>query len=219
MLRGDSAETELRARIEDGTYEVDDKLPSVACLGEELGVSREVTDRAVNRLAAAGILLRVPSRGIVVTDPRTPRTGTSLRVRTGPGKWETWTVPPPGTTNADHLRAVVTSRVADGAYAPGRRIPRLAQLADEFGVGVPAASRALKPLGERGLLIHVQGQRGLFVHPDAQRRLRAAAGSPAYSRSSPLVPGGSDDVRPPGRQSSRSGARRRHRIQCGEEQL
>lgn len=57
---------------------------------------------------------------------------------------------------------VIEQRIAAGTYAPGRRIPSTAAIADEFGVSRRTATEALKLLRTRGAVFGVRG-RGTFV--------------------------------------------------------
>jgi DNA-binding GntR family transcriptional regulator len=65
---------ELRARIEDGTYPPDGRLPSIADLIHEYGAARETVRKAVRLLAEQGLVEVVPGKGAFVTRPeeRTP---------------------------------------------------------------------------------------------------------------------------------------------------
>ncbi|MEH0576815.1 GntR family transcriptional regulator [Streptomyces sp. B21-108] len=163
-------ENALRRRMEDGKYEVGAKIPTPQSLTEEFGRSKKAVVRALARLEAAGYLLGVQGRGTVVTDPRNPLQGPTLRVRTGPEQWETWTVQQPGSTNAEHIRTAVTARIADGTYPAGRKIPSRYKLAREFGVAYPTVYNALKQLQERGILTASEERSGgLIATPPGAR--------------------------------------------------
>jgi GntR family transcriptional regulator len=69
-------EQSLRARIAD--LAPDDPLPSDAQLCAEFGVSRMTARNAVARLAAEGIVYRVPGRGTFVAEPPVHRQASSL---------------------------------------------------------------------------------------------------------------------------------------------
>jgi GntR family transcriptional regulator len=62
---------QLRALIDEGEWEVDERLPAERVLADRLGVSRMTLRRAVQHLESAGALRRVPgSRGGVYVAPR-----------------------------------------------------------------------------------------------------------------------------------------------------
>lgn len=156
-------ESLLRDRITTGTYQTGAQIPSMEALASELGVGKDSVQFAFNRLSDAGLLLLVEGRGTVVTDPQAPPTGPELHVTTLAGTTETWTVPGRGITNADHIRTVLTRRLARGTYPPGERVPSTRSLAEEFRVSQITLRNALKPLIEAGLLIPFQG-RGTFAN-------------------------------------------------------
>jgi len=51
---------------------------------------------------------------------------------------------------------VVTARIANGEYSPGQRL-NIGLLADELGVERGTISRAMRVLGERGLVQFYEG--------------------------------------------------------------
>jgi len=61
----------------------------------------------------------------------------------------------------------VKSRIADGTYQPGQRLPSLTELADEIGVGVSTVREGIRVLANLGLVRVHQGQ-GMFVTEDAR---------------------------------------------------
>lgn len=63
----------LRARIASGEWAVGEKLPSRAQLAEECGVGRAVTQRAMERLIAEGLLEGRAGSGTYVRQPRERR--------------------------------------------------------------------------------------------------------------------------------------------------
>src|SRR5690349_2494332 len=71
---------------------------------------------------------------------------------------------------ADALRA----SIHDGAYAPGDRLPAVAELAERYGVAKMTVQRAVAELRKEGLVISWQG-RGTFV------RDRSTTGTDAES--------------------------------------
>ena len=66
---------DLAARIEDGTYPPEGRLPSIADLIHEYGAARETVRKAVRQLADQGYVEVVPGKGVFVTRPeeRSPR--------------------------------------------------------------------------------------------------------------------------------------------------
>jgi DNA-binding GntR family transcriptional regulator len=57
---------QLRARIISGRYRPGDRLPAWDALASEFGVSRLTARRAVQQLAAEGLIDVVPRRGVYV---------------------------------------------------------------------------------------------------------------------------------------------------------
>lgn len=66
----------------------------------------------------------------------------------------------------EQIAVILGSRIADGTYAPRRRVPSEAAICEEFNVSRPTARAALQLLIQRGLIITVRGK-GSFVveHP------------------------------------------------------
>ncbi len=66
---------ELAAKIEDGTYPPEGRLPSIADLVHEYGAARETVRKAVRELAERGLIEVVPGKGafILPPDERTPQ--------------------------------------------------------------------------------------------------------------------------------------------------
>ncbi|WP_369035051.1 GntR family transcriptional regulator [Streptomyces adonidis] len=62
----------------------------------------------------------------------------------------------------EQIAAILGARIADGTYAPRRRVPSEAAICDEFNVSRPTARAALQLLIQRGLIITVRGK-GSFV--------------------------------------------------------
>ena len=59
-------EEAVRERIESGVWPVGTRLPSERDLGDEFGLSRSTTRKALERLEKAGFVRRLPRRGTVV---------------------------------------------------------------------------------------------------------------------------------------------------------
>jgi len=66
----------------------------------------------------------------------------------------------------EQLAAILRARIASGEYAPGRKIPPLTDLQEEFDLSSMTVRRAVRVLAGEGLLVPVPG-RGTFVarHP------------------------------------------------------
>jgi GntR family transcriptional regulator len=64
---------ELRRRVLAGVYAKGERLPPLAAVGEEFGVSEQVAQRAVARLRELGLLCTVPTRGTWVVETITDR--------------------------------------------------------------------------------------------------------------------------------------------------
>ena len=63
------------------------------------------------------------------------------------------------------IAADITSRINNGEYRPGAKIPSYSQLVDLYSVSFSTAARAVALLRDRGVVIGAPG-RGVFV-PDA----------------------------------------------------
>lgn len=64
---------ELRRRVLTGVYALGERLPSMVHIGEELGVTEPVVQKAVARLRELGLLRTVPGRGTWVVETITDR--------------------------------------------------------------------------------------------------------------------------------------------------
>ncbi|MFF7982873.1 GntR family transcriptional regulator [Streptomyces sp. NPDC007901] len=160
-------ETVLRAGIADGTYQVGDVLPTPERLCVQLGVRDESVRRALARLAQEGHTLGISGLGTVVTNPDAPPTGSTFQVRTRSGQIQTWTLP---RTQSPHIRNVITTRIKDGIYPEGSRMPGTKALTEEFGATEGTLKSALRPLKKRGILSGTR-QEGTFVHSAARSLL------------------------------------------------
>ena len=77
------------------------------------------------------------------------------------------------------LLTALRSRIANGSYPPGSRLPSLAELTKAFGVSAITVRRALRELVYEGL---VQGHQGLGVFVKTKPRIhRVLAGDPDRS--------------------------------------
>lgn len=63
---------DIKARISDGTYHPDDRLPSEKELMASYGVSRIVAVNALTNLVKEGLIYRVPGRGSFVSGKTIP---------------------------------------------------------------------------------------------------------------------------------------------------
>jgi DNA-binding GntR family transcriptional regulator len=78
-----------------------------------------------------------------------------------------------------NLLTALRSRIANGSYPPGSRLPSLAELTKAFGVSAITVRRALRELVYEGL---VQGHQGLGVFVKTKPRIhRVLAGDPDRS--------------------------------------
>lgn len=64
---------DIKGAIKDGTYKVDEKIPSEAELSEEYGVSRITVRRAIEDLCSDGYLTKMQGRGTFVGKPHIMR--------------------------------------------------------------------------------------------------------------------------------------------------
>lgn len=70
------------------------------------------------------------------------------------------------------METILEEKIARGEYVPGQRLPSERELAEQFGVSVITAKRALSDLTERGLLIRKQGKGTFVTAPKHTRDLR-----------------------------------------------
>lgn len=68
----------VRERVESGEWPVGTLIPSERDLSQEFGLSRTTTRRALERLAAEGVLRTEPRRGTFVAEPKTTFEALSL---------------------------------------------------------------------------------------------------------------------------------------------
>ena len=66
-----------------------------------------------------------------------------------------------------HIHSVLTRRIRGGEYPAGARLPTETELADEFGCGPGAATRALRALQRDGLARKVLRKGYISSGPDA----------------------------------------------------
>jgi DNA-binding GntR family transcriptional regulator len=64
---------DLTAKIQNGTYPADGRLPSVNDLVHEYGAARETVRKAIHELAERGWVEIVPGKGVFVTQPHERR--------------------------------------------------------------------------------------------------------------------------------------------------
>ncbi|CNE45152.1 mercuric reductase/transcriptional regulator%2C fusion [Mycobacterium tuberculosis] len=62
------------------------------------------------------------------------------------------------------LAVILRKRIEDGTYEPGKRMPSLMALVEEFGLNAKTAKKAVDALRDEGLVVTSPG-RGTFVKP------------------------------------------------------
>ncbi|MEV4706619.1 GntR family transcriptional regulator [Actinoplanes sp. NPDC049316] len=132
----------IRGRIENGEFPPGSLLPSESALCGEYGVARNTLRRALDVLAADGLLSSSPGRGRQVvgqTEGAADQTPQYRRI-------------------ARELRELIES----GSIQPGEAIPSEAALAGRYGVSRGTARHALAELEGAGLVHPVHGK-GRFV--------------------------------------------------------
>ncbi|QSB14036.1 winged helix-turn-helix transcriptional regulator [Natronosporangium hydrolyticum] len=134
--------TALRERIAGGEFAPGAALPSEADLCEQYAVARNTLRRALDQLAADGLIVTHPGRGRVVADAQGGAGGSVPQYR----------------AVAAQLRALIDS----GDLAPGDPLPSESALAQSHGVSRGTARHALAELEGAGLVEAVHG-RGRFV--------------------------------------------------------
>lgn len=79
----------------------------------------------------------------------------------------------------EQVRRQIAAAVADGALAPGHRLPTVRQLAADLHVAVNTAARVYRELEADGL-IETQGRRGTFVRSSRLDDADARAAARTY---------------------------------------
>lgn len=64
------------------------------------------------------------------------------------------------------LAEILRERIRSGEYAPGKRLPSLMALVEEFGLNAKTVKKAVDALRDEGLVVTSPG-RGTFVRPAA----------------------------------------------------
>lgn len=139
----------LRERITGGEFAPGDAFPAESVLCAQYGVARNTLRRALDQLAAEGLIAVRSGRGRIVT---------------GPGDREASGVPEYRRIAAE-LRAMITS----GELRPGAVLPSESALAERYGVARGTARHALAEVEGAGLVESVHG-RGRFVRGSDRRR-------------------------------------------------
>lgn len=67
------------------------------------------------------------------------------------------------------LVAILKARIERGDYQPGRAIPSVAQLIQEFELGRDTVRKAIKAMSDEGILVVIAG-RGAYVVEDYPKR-------------------------------------------------
>jgi DNA-binding GntR family transcriptional regulator len=114
-------------------------LPSETSLAAEFGVVRNTVRRALAELEHEGIIVTLPGRGRVTSEPAATTTAGYRRI-------------------AEDLRQQITS----GELATGQRVPSETELMRRYGVSRGTARQGLALLEAAGLVTAVHGK-GRFV--------------------------------------------------------
>jgi DNA-binding GntR family transcriptional regulator len=120
-------------------------LPSETSLAAEFGVVRNTVRRALAELESDGVIVTLPGRGRVTSEPAAATAAGYRRI-------------------AEDLRQQITS----GELATGQRVPSETELMRRYGVSRGTARQGLALLEAAGLVLAVHGK-GRFV--DAKGRL------------------------------------------------
>lgn len=65
---------------------------------------------------------------------------------------------------------VIRTRIADGTYPPGERVPSVVQLQAEFGIAQATGQKVLSRLREVGVIYTVPGLGSFVARPSAGER-------------------------------------------------
>ncbi|MGH3802799.1 MAG: GntR family transcriptional regulator [Pseudonocardiaceae bacterium] len=122
-------------------------LPSETSLAAEFGVVRNTVRRALAELEREGLIMTLPGRGRVASDPTGTAAAGYRRI-------------------ADDLRQQITS----GELATGQRVPSEAELMRRYGVSRGTARQGLALLEATGLVTAVHGK-GRFVDMKGRRSM------------------------------------------------
>jgi DNA-binding GntR family transcriptional regulator len=132
----------LRARIIDGEFAAGSRFPSESALREQYKVARNTMRRALDVLAAEGLLVAQPGRGRTVL---------------GVGG-----TPPSSAPTYRAIAAGLRADIESGEVGPGDALPSESALAAQYGVARGTARHALAELEGAGLIESVHGK-GRFV--------------------------------------------------------
>jgi len=133
----DRVTTEIRRRLDTGTYPPGSDLPTSAALAAELGVSVGTVRQALTRLDSAGLTLSRQGRSrVVAVSGREPEA-----------------------TRPEQLAGALERAIAGGELPAGARLPAETALAAKQGVSRATARRALQLLEERGAAAARAGHR------------------------------------------------------------
>ncbi len=122
-------------------------LPSETSLAAEFGVVRNTVRRALAELERDGLIVTLPGRGRVVSEPAGTTAAGYRRI-------------------ADDLRQQITS----GELAAGQQVPSEAELMRRYGVSRGTARQGLALLEATGLVTAVHGK-GRFVDVKGRRAM------------------------------------------------
>ncbi|GAA2906697.1 hypothetical protein GCM10010517_72910 [Streptosporangium fragile] len=133
----------LRAQIAAGEYPLGGALPSEAALAECYRLARSTVRRGLAVLEAEELIIALPSKGRVVTDPD-PEVSPAYRYQ----------------AIADDLR----EQIRTGSLAAGSRVPSELALCRRHGASRNTVRQALGELEREGVIV-VRHGKGRFVQP------------------------------------------------------
>jgi DNA-binding GntR family transcriptional regulator/transcriptional regulator with XRE-family HTH domain len=171
----------LLFRVASGDYKPGEKVPSSAKLAHELQVADSTVDKAKQLLQERGILKIVPLNGTYVCDPLpadlgAPETEPVLDRRGLPSTRIAVLNRDPQPLAA-WVAAVLKSRIVNGQYPPGSKLPVRQVLADELDIGQYTLDQGLSRLRAAGLIWSKPVQ-GTFVSEKIPRNLGAKTPPP-----------------------------------------
>jgi GntR family mannosyl-D-glycerate transport/metabolism transcriptional repressor len=122
-------------------------LPSETSLAAEFGVVRNTVRRALAELEREGLIVTMPGRGRVASEPAGTITASYRRI-------------------AEDLRCQISS----GELAPGQRVPSETELMRRYGVSRGTARQGLAVVEAAGL-VRAEHGKGRFVDARGRRSL------------------------------------------------
>ncbi|WP_237330696.1 GntR family transcriptional regulator [Streptomyces sp. BA2] len=127
----------IQNRIEDGTYPPRTRVPSVVQLTAEFGIANATAHKVLTGLRAKGLTYTESGLGSSVS-PASRSKGLAESEDTQP-VWR-------------QVASAIATRITDGSYPVGARVPSALELSAEFEIATSTAQKVLAHLKDEGLV-------------------------------------------------------------------